>query len=278
VTRALRWASRLALGFILAGAGTLQAQDIVLGRALAQEVRELFRQTCLDCHGEDLAKPKGDFGYVLDLARIAANPDLIVPGKPDESEIYLLIRDDEMPGEDSDVGNLTDLQKELVRRWIELGAPSPEIAAAGTVTPAEPPARASRLSATERTVRWLGEFHPASVHFPIALMVVAALAQFWGLAQACLLCLRVSALTTPLAAAIGWAHAEFASYTSKSALLLEWHRWLGVAAAVAALLAWALVRRGGAPYKLALYGGVALVLAAGALGGGLVHGWDHYRW
>jgi len=267
------------LGFacFVACAGIGQAQDDVLGRALAKEVRELFRLTCVECHGEDLNRPKGDFGYVLDLARIAANPDLLVPGKPDDSEIYLLVHEDEMPGEESEAGNLTDLQKELIRRWIELGAPSPEATVVAS-TGAEPPVRASRLSATQRTVRLFGQFHPASVHFPVALFVVAALAHFWGLGVACLFCLRVSALMSPIAAAMGWANAEFASFTAKSASVLAWHRWLGVAAAVVAILAWLLAKRGGGGFKIALYGGTALVLIAGALGGVLVHGWDHYRW
>ena len=271
----LGWLLSLAGFFACAGFGL--AQDDVLGRALAKEVRELFRLTCFECHGEGLNRPKGDFSYVLDLNRIAANPDLLVPGKPDESEIYLLIHEDEMPGKDSEVGNLTDLQKELVRRWIELGAPSPEVSAVAATT-VEPPVRASRLSATQRTVRLLGQFHPASVHFPVALFVVAALAHFWGLGLACLFCLRVSALMSPVAAAMGWFNAEFASFTAKSASLLAWHRWLGVAAAVVAILAWLLAKRGGGMFKLALYGGTVLVLVAGALGGVLVHGWEHYRW
>jgi hypothetical protein len=268
------------LGFVglLACAAPAQADDGVLGRALAQEVRELFRLTCLECHGEDLSRPKGDFGYVLDLARIAANPDLVVPGKPDESEIYLLVHEDEMPGEDSEYGNLSDLQKELIRRWVELGAPSPEVAVTVAAASAEPPARESRFTAVQRTVRWFGQFHPASVHFPVALFVVAALAHFWGMVPAYVFCLRVSAATSPLAAAMGWANAEFASFTSKSAALLEWHRWLGVAAAAVAVLAWLLAKRDGRLFRIALYGGTVLVLAAGALGGALVHGWDHYRW
>lgn len=267
----------LGLFGFLAGAISAPAQEDVLGRALAREVRELFRLTCLECHSEEMAKPKGDFGYVLDLARIAANPDLVVPGKPDESEIYLLVHEDEMPGEDSEYGNLSDLQKELVRRWIELGAPAPE-ATETAATTVEPPSRASRFTATQRTVRWFGQFHPASVHFPVALFVVAALAHFWGMVPACLFCLRVSAVTSPLAAAMGWANAEFASFTSKSATLLEWHRWLGVAAAVVAVLAWLLAKREGRLFRIALYGGTVLVLVAGALGGALVHGWEHYRW
>jgi hypothetical protein len=30
----------------------------------------------------DVPRPPKGFGYVLDLARVAANPEMIVPGKP----------------------------------------------------------------------------------------------------------------------------------------------------------------------------------------------------
>jgi hypothetical protein len=52
----------------------------------------VFSARCAACHGPDLAKPKGRFGYVLDLARVAGNPEMIVPGAPGESE--LLERDE----------------------------------------------------------------------------------------------------------------------------------------------------------------------------------------
>ena len=35
------------------------------------------------CHGPDLAKPKGRFGYVLDLRRIASNPEMVIPQSTD---------------------------------------------------------------------------------------------------------------------------------------------------------------------------------------------------
>ncbi|HEY0966573.1 MAG TPA: c-type cytochrome domain-containing protein [Opitutaceae bacterium] len=278
----MRRAFVLGLMGLLALAGAARAEDAPLGKALAGEVREIFRTSCIECHGADLASPDGEFGYVLDLPRIAANPDMVVPGDPAKSEIYLLVLHDEMPGEDSDHGPLSLVQKETIRRWIELGALAPDPVAAVAGAPADTPAAAAPTreppSAVARTLRWLGEFHGPAVHFPVALLVVAALAQGLGSIGAMVFCLRVAAVTAPLAAALGWANAEFASFTAKSATLLAWHRWLGVAVAVLAILASALARKPGPALRPVLILGAILVLVAGALGGGLSHGFGHYAW
>src|SRR5438045_9641085 len=90
----------------------------------AAEVRAVFSAKCAGCHGPGLAKPKGRFGYVLDLARVAGNPEMVVPGAPDESELWELVRRNEMPPDDSPAGPLTPKQKEVIRAWITAGGPS----------------------------------------------------------------------------------------------------------------------------------------------------------
>src|SRR5262249_55106844 len=72
----------------------------------ARQVRAVFAAKCAACHGPQLARPKGRFGYVLDLGRVAANPELVVPGSPGESELWELIRRGEMPPEDAPAGPL----------------------------------------------------------------------------------------------------------------------------------------------------------------------------
>ncbi len=279
------------LAALLAAALAVEAQtpaaDLVLGRAVAQDVHELFKATCTECHGADLAKPKGKFGYVLDLERVASNPEYVVRGDPDKSDLFIMIRDNEMPGDESKAGNLTAAQKDLVRLWIALGAPA---SAAGVgsnlVTPATspppPPAGSAEKkispSPVKRTVRWLGQFHPAVVHFPIALFLAAAAAHLAGSLPAAIFCLRISALTAPVAALFGWFNADFASFSSKSAQLLAWHRWLGVAAGILPIVAWICLKRYPSALRLFLILGSLIVLAAGALGGALTHGIDHYIW
>ena len=74
---------------------------------LAGEVYRIFEAKCADCHGSHLPKPKGKFGYVLDLARVAKNPEYVEPGNPAKSDIYQMVLHKEMPGEDADVPPLT---------------------------------------------------------------------------------------------------------------------------------------------------------------------------
>jgi mono/diheme cytochrome c family protein len=91
---------------------------------LASAVRNIFSAKCTECHGSDIPRPKGKFGYVLDLERLAGNAHLVVPFKPDESKLWQLVRDEEMPPESARAGSLTKEQKEVIRKWIEAGSPA----------------------------------------------------------------------------------------------------------------------------------------------------------
>src|SRR5215212_2641481 len=79
---------------------------------LAGRVREIFEAKCIDCHGPELPRPKGKFGYVLDLKRVADNPEYIVRGDAEKSDLYVMVRDNEMPGEDASVPPLSQAEKE----------------------------------------------------------------------------------------------------------------------------------------------------------------------
>ena len=89
-------------------------------RDLAAEVRAVFDASA-GRHGADLAKPEGRFGYVLDLGRVAANPEIVVPSFPNESELWELVRREEMPPSDSPTGPLAQEEKGLIRVWIAAG-------------------------------------------------------------------------------------------------------------------------------------------------------------
>jgi hypothetical protein len=93
-------------------------------RDIGGEVGLIFATKCAGCHGSDLKRSEGRFGYVLDLARLASNPELVIPGRPAESELWALIQHDEMPPPDSPYGTLTPGQKTVIRDWITEGAPS----------------------------------------------------------------------------------------------------------------------------------------------------------
>jgi mono/diheme cytochrome c family protein len=115
-----------ALGLLLALFATpaSPAQALDDSQVLARQVHALFAVKCVECHGADLERPKGRFGYVLDLARVAANPKMIVPGKPAQSELYQLVSHNEMPDPKAKKEPLTRGEKDIVKRWIEAGAPA----------------------------------------------------------------------------------------------------------------------------------------------------------
>ena len=140
---------------------------------------------------------------------------------------------------------------------------------------------------------FFGQFHPAVTHFPIALLIVAALAEAsaWLLKRPVLRQvgawnLHLGAVSAAVAAALGWALASTMSVEEELRDTLFWHRWLGTSVAVWGLLAclfWHLQERSQSTtrvlfYRIFLITGAVLVAISGHLGGLLVYGLDHYQW
>jgi uncharacterized membrane protein len=127
-----------------------------------------------------------------------------------------------------------------------------------------------------------GQMHPLLIHFPIALVIVAAAAEVAAIVTGSERWrvvadgnLRTAAIFAVIAAVAGWRLAAAAGMDPTP--LLEWHRWLGTVGAgatVAAALATSRRRSalGVRTYWMALFGAAALVAVAGHLGGRLVWG------
>lgn len=265
---------------------------------IVEEARRVFETKCAECHGPAAKKPKGGFGYVTDLEELASDPALVVPGHSGQSELYLrLVSDDpeeKMPPEKAKGGPVTAAEVEIVRKWIEMGAPTSPLAAQATAGE-----KSGSLTAVHRhgdapagigrLLRWLGRFHPVVVHFPIALLLAAVLAEILMLAlrrealgPIVTYCLVLGAAGALVASALGWLAAE-AEPTSGGTLDL--HRWLGIAAAgLAALAAAWRIRslRGpgtsGPWFRLLLVSAGLVAAVAGHYGAMLVHGNDHFNW
>ena len=91
-----------------------------------QDIHPIFEKTCYSCHGEKKQKAKfrADTREGL-FKKVDAENHVVVPGKPDESELIhrltTKVEDDVMPPVDHE-HQLTPEQIETVRKWVEQGA------------------------------------------------------------------------------------------------------------------------------------------------------------
>jgi len=262
-------------------------------RDIGAEVRGIFAAKCAGCHGSDLAKPKGRFGYVLDLRKVAGNPEIVIPSQPDESELWVLVNRGEMPPPDSPHGPLTTAEKEIVRAWITAGAPDAKpqrLATPGAIAvPAPSPPASVAVPTTKRAIPWVGKFHLLALHLPIALMLAAGVGEIvsaWRSrvpSPAVQFCLMLAAIAIIPTVVLGWLHAAAGNGVGSSQLLLV-HRWLGTVAGVwvigTALCAVRDAHRGlrGRCVRVALAIGITLVVATAHYGGLMAYGRDYFNW
>ena len=134
----------------------------------------------------------------------------------------------------------------------------------------------------------IGHFHPLLVHFPIALILIAATPELVSVTTkfpewhtVAVANVRAGSAFAVASAGAGWLLAS--SRIVEASHALEWHRWLGLMAAlaaVAAALATGEIDR--APrrlwlYRIALFSAAACVAVAGHFGAVLVWGADFLR-
>jgi uncharacterized membrane protein len=189
---------------------------------------------------------------------------------------------------DADVPPLTPAELALVARWINLGAPGELSKKAGKL----PVVAVSREPQPflKRALNWLGKFHPLTTHFPIALLLVAVLAEataWWLRRPEWTLLVRflvvLGALSSIPAAVLGWLAM---GYEGQLSTVYSLHKWLGTFTAVwacvcAVLICMAECEEGSVErrrFRGALLLGAALISITGFLGGALVAGGlDHYK-
>jgi uncharacterized membrane protein len=131
-----------------------------------------------------------------------------------------------------------------------------------------------------------GRFHPATVHFPIAMLSGAALMEFLqivrrkpDLSPATLTMTIIGLASSVLASLMGWINASAKNPSGA----IELHRWAGVATVAAAILAMVFVLRArdAQAWKIhaaraSLFFCLIVVSLAGHWGGVLVYGDDYY--
>ena len=108
----------------LAGGETQPPPEVEFNR----QVRPILSAKCFRCHGPDRAKRRTDLRLDLRDAALAPGTErpALVPGQPQESEVYRRItaskERERMPPVRSGL-KLTAQEIDILRRWIEQGAP-----------------------------------------------------------------------------------------------------------------------------------------------------------
>jgi uncharacterized membrane protein/mono/diheme cytochrome c family protein len=289
------WLSAAVSIAVFAGSrpGIANAQSSPPVQDIGGEVRGVFASKCAGCHGPDLVKPKGRFGYVLDLRRVAENPEMVIPLRPNESELWVLVQRDEMPPTDSPHGALTTAQKEVIRAWIAAGAPdaSPVALESSPSVQLEPtPPGSLEMAPADRILRLLGKFHLLLLHFPIALVLAAGVGEARSVwqrnpipSESVRFCLWLGAVAAIPTVGLGWLYAAAGSGVGSPQLLMA-HRWLGTTAAVwlviTAVCAERDARRGIRSWRvwLLLTAGILITALTAHFGGLLAQGGDFFTY
>ena len=98
----------------------VEGADEALRPSLERDVLPLFKARCLKCHGPIKPKGKLNLSNARSLARGGSSGPVVVAGNLDESTLWELVSNDEMPPEPEEP--LSADEKSLLRRWIEQGA------------------------------------------------------------------------------------------------------------------------------------------------------------
>lgn len=260
-----------------------------------RDIAPVFRKHCLECHGPDDAKndfrvddPELMFDYVE--SEDAESSSLFTD--------YLTTDDDDMlmPPR-SHGGPLSPAELALVRLWIDEGADWPEDVTLDASVAAIPPAASAsteNMGFVGRVWAFQGFLHPATVHFPIALLLLGGMFVVLGWkwpaigTQIPLACLLIGAASSIGATMMGWSFSVEKGYGSWSRFDFDaeifWHRWSAVMVTVLstgfAIVALISLKNNNAKltsvWKIGLLLVAGLVGAVGHQGGELTYGKDFY--
>jgi mono/diheme cytochrome c family protein/uncharacterized membrane protein len=268
--------------------------------ARKETAHELYRQHCAKCHGKD-GTGSGARGAMPDLPDFT---DGSWQKRRSEAQLLGSILD----GKGADMPPFRQkISKEEARDLVghvrafaptknksgqkqeeptkgKLGQKQEEPTSTKPAEP-EPPGGSS-----EKLIGWLGKFHPPAVHFPIALLTAAAVAELLRLATgkltfdaAARYCVWFGTLSAVVAGLLGWFLGDFR--LTDASWVMTTHRWLGTSTVVCAVLVLILSElsrparnRSPGRSRVALLAVAILVLVTGFFGGAVVFGLDHYAW
>jgi mono/diheme cytochrome c family protein len=131
-SRIMPWAWALATGSGLLCAQTPPAPSSPSSSAtavnFATDVQPVLTSNCTGCHGSATRIKEMNLSSLDGVLKGSESGPVVVPGKPDESRLYQMVRDGKMP---PGKAHLRNEELALIRSWIEsLNVPSTQAAAA----------------------------------------------------------------------------------------------------------------------------------------------------
>jgi mono/diheme cytochrome c family protein/uncharacterized membrane protein len=265
-------------------------QASVPAAARTPTVRELFRQHCVKCHGAD-----GTGSPVR--GRLPKIPDFTAASwQAQRRDAQLLTSILNGKGKDMPPARakISDEQAGALVAYVRAFAPTREESAQAEPerpAPGEPAEVKAPRGFLVTLIRWLGTFHPAAVHFPIALLTAGAVSELLRMGTGKLAfdfvsryCVWFGALSAAAAGILGWFVGSFR--LAGASWLMITHAWLGTSTVVCAGLVLALSEasfrsdrhRVQMWFRVMLLVLAVLVMVTGFFGGAVVFGPEHYSW
>jgi mono/diheme cytochrome c family protein/uncharacterized membrane protein len=254
-------------------------------------VRNLFRQHCVKCHGGDGtgSAARKLMPEIPDFTRASWHK------RRSDAQLLTSILDGKGTAMPPLRNKVTREQARRLVGHVRTFAPAtkkPPQKQQEQPILAEPPELTEPPSGySGKLLGWLGKFHPAAVHFPIALLPAAALAELLRMATGrpafdaiSRYCVWFGSLTAVAACVLGWFQGGFR--LTDASWVMTAHRWLGTATAACSMLV--LLVREVRPLpdrpsqrrwlRAAVLVVAGTVLVTGFFGGAVVFGLDHYAW
>lgn len=86
-------------------------------------VRPIFRDKCFSCHNTNKKSANLDLSSMTSLMQGGASGEVIAPGSAEDSYLFMLITHESEPAMPPESDRLPDEMLEVVRKWIDGGAP-----------------------------------------------------------------------------------------------------------------------------------------------------------
>ncbi len=126
----LTWIGAIAVAFLFSACDRKNSTTTAETVDFNFQIRPILSDRCFKCHGQDAKQRKADLRLDIEEQAYAAlkkNPNgrALVPGHPDQSEVYLRISSSDtsvlMPPPSSNLA-LNESEIALIKKWIEQGA------------------------------------------------------------------------------------------------------------------------------------------------------------